>query len=259
MKLYIDTCVLPRCRLEEAAVYRERYGDGLGFEILPMFDLVDFEDDLERNVQFFEKGPVIFHEPVWGVEHTAPKGTEGYEESMLHLRLTAKYAEILRPHYMVYHLNNCAVAPGYKESLLETSLENLREMREMFPGVGLLVENTGTEAGGDRLLDQDEYTRLIIDKGFESLVDIGHANCNGWDIRRLVRDLKDNVRGFHVHNNDGVHDQHRRIGDGTLDIMRLIEDIAPLVPDAHWVIEYTRPEYHGAPLLEDIENFMKLF
>ncbi len=97
MNLYIDTCVLPRCQLETGRIYREKYGPGLGFELLPMFDIPDFEDNLRRNLDLFASGPLLFHEPVWGVEHTAPKGSDAYEESMHHIRLTRKYAKILHP------------------------------------------------------------------------------------------------------------------------------------------------------------------
>ena len=109
MRLYIDTCVLPRCRLETAAVYRERFGPELGFELLPMFDIPEWEENLKQNLSLFQEGPLTFHEPVWGVEHTALPGTPGWQESMYHLQLTRKYADLLHPSSMVVHLNNCPV------------------------------------------------------------------------------------------------------------------------------------------------------
>ena len=67
-----------------------------------------------------------------------------------------------------------------------------------------------------------------------------------------LEDLKDRIRGFHLHNNDGVHDQHRRLGDGTIDFRRLLPIIRRKTPEANLVIEYTRPDLHGEPLCEDI-------
>ena len=64
-RIYIDTCVLPRCRIETARIYREAFGDMIGFELLPMFDLPEFETDLEANIDFFREGTVSFHEPVF--------------------------------------------------------------------------------------------------------------------------------------------------------------------------------------------------
>ena len=114
MNIYIDTCVLPRCRLETGRIYRERFGPRLGFELLMMFDHPEFEKNLEQNLDLFAGGPLMFHEPVWDVEHSAPKGSAEWEKSMYHLQLTRKYAEILHPASMVVHLNNCAVPPEGK-------------------------------------------------------------------------------------------------------------------------------------------------
>ena len=257
MDILIDTCVLPRCKLETAQIYRERFGLNIGFELLPMFDLAAFEENLKKNLDLFSEGTIFFHEPVWGVEHTGPKGSIEYKESMYHILLTKKYAEILRPSEMVYHLNNCPVTDDTKDKLLRTSLENLDEMRNLFPDVRLLVENTGTDADGWKLLDQGEFTDLCRDQKFDVLVDIGHANANAWDIYKLIADLKDQIRGFHFHNNDGVHDLHNRLREGTVDFERLLPYIYETVPDASWVIEYTRPVYHGDPLLEDINWIMQ--
>ena len=257
MKIYIDTCVLPRCQLETAKVYREAF-DGIGFEVLPMFDMPEFEGNLAANLDFLREGPVCFHEPVFFVEHTAPKGSPAYEQSMHHLMLTKKYAEILHPSHMVYHLNNCIVTPGTKAELLRTSLENLEEIRGMFAGVQLLIENVGTDIKGDKLLDQQEFTDLCREKDFDVLIDIGHAHANNWDIKKLIADLRTQIRAFHLHNNDGVHDLHNRIMDGTMNFPEVMSCIRSEVPDADLIIEYTRPEYHGGQLLEDIETLCRM-
>ena len=75
MGIFIDTCVLPRSVLETGRLYRDRFGPALGFELLMMFDLPDFEDSLRNNLDLFTGVPLMFHEPVWGVEHSAPKGS----------------------------------------------------------------------------------------------------------------------------------------------------------------------------------------
>ena len=221
-------------------------------------DHILFEENLEQNLDLFTGGPLMFHEPVWGVEHSAPKGSADWEKSMFHLQLTRKYAEILHPASMVVHLNNCAVPPDEKGRMLRTALENLEEMREMFPGVKLLVENTGTKADGTILLDQAEFTDLCRERQLPVLIDIGHANANGWDLPLLIRDLQGQIGGFHLHNNDGIHDLHNRLMNGTLDLEKVIPHMDRLAPDAPRVIEYSRTVFHGEPLLEDIETLKAL-
>ena len=252
MGIFVDTCVLPRCRLEEAALYRNRFGPSLGFELLAMFDLPDFEANLTKNLDLFAAGPLTFHEPVWGVEHAAPRGSPLWEAGMYHIRLTRKFADILRPSRMVYHLSNSPVLPFKKDRMLRNTLENMEELQDLFPGVTLLVENTGIREEGTQLLDQAEFTDLCRDRRFPVLIDVGHANANGWNLEKLIPDLKHLICGFHLHNNDGVRDQHNRLRDGTLDFEKLIPLILRTVPQADLVIEYTRPLYHGDPLTEDI-------
>lgn len=257
MELYVDTCVMPRCCLEEAVLYRQNCGDDLGFELLPMFDLPEFEENLCRNLAVFAEGPLIFHEPVWGVEHTAGRGSPAWEESTHHLQLTRKYAEILRPTHLIYHFNNCAVPAARKQEMLDISLTSLENMRDLFSGQEILVENTGTRRNNTMMLDQDEFTELCRERDLKVLIDVGHAHANGWNLEKLLIDMETRIRGFHLHNNDGVHDLHNRIHDGTLVFDRLMPLICRTVPHAFWVIEYTRPVYNRSPVWEDMEQMKR--
>ena len=178
MNLYVDTCVLPRCALETGRIYRERFGSSLGFELLMMFDLPNFEENLKNNLNLFAEGPLLFHEPVWGVDHAAKRGTPIWTQGMYHLRLTKKYAEILHPAAMIVHLSNGPVPPALKNRMLRNALKNLEEMLEMFPATQLLTENTGLRRDGTQLLDQTEFTDLCREKPmkFYSIAGVG-ADC----------------------------------------------------------------------------------
>ena len=149
--------------------------------------------------------------------------------------------------------NNCAVPAHRKDRMLQRTLENLEETRELFSGTELLVENTGIAADGNRMLDQEEFIALCRERDFRVLIDVGHANANGWDIPKMIRELKDSVRGYHLHNNDGRYDLHRRLWDGTLKMDRLIPLLRQETPEAFLVVEYTREEYHGEPLCRDLQ------
>ena len=250
--------MLPRAQLEAGRVYREAFGTSLGFELLLMFDLPEFEQSLEKNRDLFTEGPLHFHEPVWGVDHSAPKGSRAYEESMYHMRLTRKWAGILHPEAMVCHLSNGRVAPEEREIMLRTALDNLEEIRDMFGETKILVENTGIRADGTLLLDQEEFTELCISRDLPVLIDIGHANANGWNLKKLIYDLRNRIGGYHLHNNDGLHDLHDRLRSGTVNFDELIPFIVSLTPDADRIIEYTRPLFHGEALTEDIRYLQKL-
>lgn len=256
--IYVDTCPFGKGKMRLIGDYAERYRGRIGFEVLAMFDLPDFEAELETELPVLKTCPVCFHGPVFQAEHSAPRGSAEYEETMWHVRKTEKYAKLLNSSHFVMHLNNRSFTEEEKEGMLRNALENYRELKEIFGTFGckVLVENTGLRSEGSMLLDQREFTELCAKEDFDILVDIGHANANGWDIPGLIRDLKDRIRCYHFHNNDGVHDEHRRLYEGTIDFDAVLEVISRETPEAEWVIEYTRPEQEGDGLRQDIETLI---
>ena len=257
--IFINTCVFGVPKLPMVGEYIRQYPGRVGFEILPMFDLPEFEPVFETVLSEFKTCPISFHGPVYGAEHSAPRGSAEYEETMWHVRKTAAYAKLLCSSHFTMHLNNCIVEEGRKQTMLQNALENYKELADIFGAFGcrIFLENTGTKANKNMLLDQQEFTELCISKGFEVLIDIGHAHANGWDLPGLIRSLKGQIRAYHLHNNDGVRDQHNRLHEGTLDINSLMEVISLETPEAEWIIEYIRQEQEGNGLKQDIKELME--
>ena len=258
--VFINTCVFGVKKMPLIKDYVERYRDDIGFEILSMFDLPDFEQALINAVPYFETQQISFHGPVFFTEHSAPKGTKAYESSMWHVNKTFEYAKRLGSRHFVMHLNNCTVIPSKKEEMLYNALENYKELEEMFGAIdcSIYVENTGTRLERTMLLDQEEFIDLCRDKKFDVLIDVGHAHCNGWDLKHVIKSLSGQIKTYHLHNNDGLHDLHSRIHDGTLDFDDLMNTILELTPDADLVVEYTRPNLEGPGLHEDFMEILNL-
>jgi sugar phosphate isomerase/epimerase len=54
-------------------------------------------------------------------------------------------------------------------------------------------------------------------------LDVGHANILGANaIEEFVTTLNDKILLIHIHDNDGTRDQHKVIGEGTIDFRKLI-------------------------------------
>ena len=69
--------------------------------------------------------------------------------------------------------------------------------------------------------------------------------------------LKGQILAYHLHNNDGVHDSHRRIGDGTLDFEIFMTWAREYTPQADLVVEYgmeTADDCQG--IVEDVERLL---
>lgn len=257
--VFLDTCLLMADHLPEAGRFADRWGENLGFEILPMFDLPAYQSALDSCLHIFEGHRVTFHGPVFCAEHSAPKGSPEYEETMRHVNLLLPYINYLHGEHFVMHLNNCRVIPEKKAEMLRNALANYAELCEILDRYScpVCVENTGTALQENILLDQQEFTDLCRSEHFNVLVDIGHANANGWDIPKLIRDLKGQITAYHLHNNDGVHDQHNRVHDGTIDYLNILKVIREETPDAKKIIEYTRPALLGDWINEDIEELLR--
>ena len=258
--IYVNTCVYMTEKLEKVPDYAAKYGERIGFEILPMFDIQEYEEKLKPVLPAFRAHKISFHGPVFCAEHSAKRGTKEYEETMWHVNKMFPYAKELHASHFTMHLNNCVVVPEKKDEMLQNALENYRELRELFDPIGcaVYVENTGTTVQKNRLLDQQEFTDLCREQHFEVLIDIGHAHANGWDIIRLINDLAPQIRAYHLHNNDGNRDLHNRLHDGTMDFDAILSHIREKTPEADEIIEYIRTAEEGPGLQQDIEELLSV-
>lgn len=74
----------------------------------------------------------------------------------------------------------------------------------------------------------DELNRIAGEKLFGFCLDTGHALLCGLDIRDTMVQLGDRISAFHVHDNDGVHDQHLAPYMGVLDWNRFIKGLSEI-------------------------------
>lgn len=63
--------------------------------------------------------------------------------------------------------------------------------------VKVVIENVGI--GKNILYNQEEYIELIKKYNFDSLIDIGHAIANNWDLDKVITELKENIIAYHFH------------------------------------------------------------
>ena len=134
--IYVDTCPFGKGKMRLIGDYAERYRGRIGFEVLAMFDLPDFEPELEAELPVLNTCPVSFHGPVFRAEHSAPRGSAAYDKTMWHVRKTEEYAKRLKSSHFVMHLNNRAFLPMEKKQMLRNALENYKELRDIFGAFG---------------------------------------------------------------------------------------------------------------------------
>ena len=219
MSILISTAMYHSDNFKNILHFIERYNGKVGAEIFPRFDEEGFEQALRECVPALKQVDITIYR----------------------LSSMIKYGSVMGCEYIVYHHNNCAVAPEDREKLIKTSQDNLYEVSQLLLpyNIAVAVENAGTLAKGTMLLSQEEYISLVLESPCLAVIDIGHINANGWDMERVITALKHKITAYHIHNNHGKYDEHNRIFDGTLDFNRFMELYMKHTPGAKLVLEYS--------------------
>lgn len=217
----------------------------------------DFDEMLEAQIGQFAGMPVTIHAPF--VECCV---TEGSEEG---LRMNRMFAKAIRWYHlfgatsMVMHTHSKGCEPELRAQMQRRSEDVILRTAEKArqEGICLTVENVGYAHKNNVLFDQEEYIALIrrLPEDVGALIDTGHAMANGWDIPAVVEALGDRIRGYHLHNTDGVHDLHRPMYEkgwyySPEDMDRLMDCIHRFSPDADLILEYAPGEHINGSLFE---------
>lgn len=262
MDVLLSTNMYDKGMLKRVLKYLLEFKGRIGVEVFPLFQDAGYEDELINCMKVLETIPSSFHGPYYRAEHSAFKGSEEYVRTMDYVRKTLEYCKKLNSKYMVFHHNNCKVKKEHREEMIRNSCENFREMEKLFgeAQIPVYVENAGVMDRGNMLFNQEEFIALCKNEKYRVLIDIGHAHANGWNLSDTMEALKDQIKAYHIHNNDGIHDDHNRIMDGTLDFDKFISDYRRFTPEADFVVEYSREVADDEDgIKEDVDYILKAF
>ncbi|MCX7027509.1 MAG: sugar phosphate isomerase/epimerase [Spirochaetes bacterium] len=179
------------------------------------------------------------HVPVWDLnlvcENAAMRVAvlEAYKK-------TIEFGALLGARHIVLHTGWSSDRHFSKEKARERakdSIEALSRFNEDFSQL-LLVENIG--GPGASLFTQDQFAAFLEgcpeDLGY--IVDIGHANLNGWDLGALFPALGARLRALHLHDNDGRTDSHLPLCRGCVDWKKTLDLVAELGTEPTLILEY---------------------
>ena len=256
MTIAVSTQLYDEARLDQVRPLLERDA-ALGVEIFPEWQLTRYEPLQQQALPWLMGRAVTFHGPYWDIDPCFAPDEPEFALFVKYWRKTLALAAQLKARYVVYHLYNHHFAAWEREAKYEAALRALQVVRGMAAeyGVPLAIENTETDdSGACNLLTQEEYVELVRGSGFAAMIDIGHANCAGWDIPALIRELADRIEGYHLHNNDGCSDSHCRILNGAMDMAEIVDEIRRCTPRAALTLEYNpRLGINGEEVWEDIQ------
>ena len=242
MKIASSTIVYKPLETDRFWNLMERVGEPAGVEVFPAFHLTYYEQNLIHHLPRLAGHDITFHAPYWNTDPCYPQGTPDYDVHMSYFEKTFKYTRMLNASYMVihpYNLHFMAVERDSKEARFRENLVPLKKMADSY-GCRLAVENVEISRDlSDCMFSQEgfiEFAKEDPDRAI--LIDIGHANCAGWDLEYVIGELKDHIVGYHIHNNNGYVDSHSRLLNGTIDIDAFLRAAGKYTPDADLTIEY---------------------
>ncbi len=256
MTIAVSTQLYDEARLELLRPLLD--GDeALGVEIFPEWQLTRYEPLQQQALPWLEGRAITFHGPYWDIDPCFAPDEPEFALFVKYWRKTLALAARLKARYVVYHLYNHHFAAWEREEKYTAAMRALRAVQGLAQeyGVALAIENTETDpTGACNLLTQQEYVELVRGSGCAAMIDVGHANCAGWEVPQLIAQLADCIEGYHLHNNDGRSDSHCRIREGVLDMEQVVDAICRHTPRAALTLEYNpRLGITQAEVWEDIQ------
>jgi sugar phosphate isomerase/epimerase len=113
-------------------------------------------------------------------------------------------------------------------------------------GVAMLVENLAFGHGMKTLCNQEDFLRLFKNNpALNCIIDTGHAVLGNLDIFEIQKALGSHIKAYHMHDNDGYEDLHKRVGTGVIDWKRFGEGARLYTPKAQFVMEYNANAVSG--------------
>lgn len=104
-----------------------------------------------------------------------------------------------------------AMAPALQGTGITLCIENMFRGENGMPK----IFNAGSDA--EQLIDWIDTLNSMHGAHFAACLDTGHATVVGQDPAAMLRELGERTRVLHIHDNDGILDQHWLPGEGIID------------------------------------------
>ena len=104
----------------------------------------------------------------------------------------------------------------------------------------------------------DKVNEKLGKEKLTACLDIGHANSNSSiSIKEWIEGLNKRIRYVHLHNNNGILDDHWGLWKGKIDVENVLELLVKHSPDSDWMIEAKFPDLEQSVLWMKEKGFIK--
>lgn len=222
---------------------REDFERYLGFEP-KVFEFHLSDKDLDEEVPRGKFGQeVVVHAPEYMHRLYLNPATENEEERKIAIKTLQRSIQVAEqlaesfagPAKLVIHPCGVTLQPATDAArLLEIFKDTLSQLKT--GSVELLPENMpprpwvfGGEWVGNIFLLDEEIKRFLDQTGYKMCFDTSHAalacNAAGYDLIKMVRELKPYIRHLHVSDASGIGDEGLQIGEGAIDWAKILNEL----------------------------------
>lgn len=156
------------------------------------------------------------------------------EATLKRFNQTYEIAKKINAKYIIFHTGYLKNIYFYESWLANSILFWNEFLKDKDNSIQIYLEN----------VFEDDYHAIkklmttINNPIFNLCVDLGHANIrNNYQLKDWIFELKDYIKHFHFHNNDGNNDQHQSIIKGTIDYQEILHLIKQLNINASCTLE----------------------
>ena len=254
MKYFISDLIVGMSHFKEFAEWIESLNNpDTGIEYTAFTHSDTYWDELCSKVRK-TTCPMTFHGPYVQIEATSGLDTAEHKWLMESYEKVMALAAENKVRHIVFHYSQLQFEEAELEEKQKNSYAVMKALtaRAKDYGVRLVIENLCKQKKGHHLPTNDEYFKIFEDiPDAFSLIDIGHANVNRLDIEKFLALNGKRVKGFHVHNNDGITDQHLDYHKGTANIREIMHWAGKYTEDTDIVLEYEPHEKLSHEELKD--------
>lgn len=223
-------------------------GTGLELSIYSPWHKPEFMANQQAQKARFAGLPLTFHGPFEDICAASEPGSLGRKQFVDSWKYAFDVYEEFGAESIVLHTHKVRdIQPADMETLRGYVTDTIQEVAKIAIGRGvcLTVENVGHWVKNNELFNEEQYIALFdqLPKEIGSLIDVGHALINRWDITHVIHTLGERIFSYHLHNNNGCGDTHRPLFEAgnrytEAEMKQLLLTTNRCSPNADWILEY---------------------
>ena len=157
--------------------------------------------------------------------------------SIMQIKESIDFANKINAEAVVVHpgLATFLANKYFLDTVYEFANESIREIGDYGRDLGVLttIENMPT-FDGMLYKNMNDLNDLLVSLDMSMTLDIGHANHAGYSPDEMIFD---SIKHIHMHDNFGDDDAHLPLGEGSIDLKRVVNNLESKNYDGIYILE----------------------